>query len=172
MRRMLIMGLLGACRREEPIYECEVPTDCDAAEFCSPEGDCEAALEREWEVVVEGASAASMHPAGGSWDEDGSPPDLYAEFGLDEGDGCVTSVASDVYEPFWNEACTFYIPADPLLLVNLWDVDQADQEEFVAGYYWEGDDAFVSLARDWGQPLAFTDETQTVTLEISVWPIF
>lgn len=148
---------------------CASAAACGSAEICGPSGTCEPAVDRTWRIVMTGASVAETYANGDAWDPDQSPPDLYVEFGFDGGEGCFTSTVPESYDPVWDEECHFYVPPDSVFLVNLWD-DDADQDEFAVGVYWEGTGEFTTIARDWGAPLAVDDPTGTATFFLELWP--
>jgi hypothetical protein len=148
---------------------CDVHGDCADDELCWA-GECEPAMERDWLVDVVAAEVGWTHPDGEDWDPDDSPPDLYVEFGLDGSEGCFTSYVPEAYDPIWDEQCELYVPEDPIFLVNLWD-DDPQEDDFAAGYYWEGSDAFVDLARTAGEEIGVVDETGEIWVWLMVRPL-
>ena len=150
------------------IPTCENHLDCNGEEVCW-DGTCMSAFDHDWEVDIVSAEVEQVAPDGVQWDSDHSPPDLYADFGLDGGDGCVTSFVPDSFDPVWYESCTFWIPRHSLFFVDLWDVD-GHQDTFATTFEWDGDDAWVELARTAGHEIVYIDPTGTTLLWMSVWP--
>jgi hypothetical protein len=97
---------------------CGRDADCGSQQVCF-DGGCEDTMGRYWNVDVRRADAGPVHPDGYQWDSDGSPPDLYAEFGLPN-DTCLTSYVSNSYDPEWFQSCDFFVPYDPDFFVDLW----------------------------------------------------
>ena len=147
---------------------CDNHLDCAGDDLCW-DGTCTSAFDRDWEVDILSAEVDNVAPDGLPWDSDHSPPDLYADFGLEYGDGCVTSFVPDSFDPVWYESCTFWIPRDSLFFVDLWDVDD-HQDTFATTFEWDGNDAWIDLARTAGHDMNYIDPTGTTLLWMSVWP--
>lgn len=81
------------------------------------------------EIIILEALVPQLHPDDGAgWDRDGTPPDLFAEFGIEGVDMCVTNVVADRYDPlFIDSACDFTLQGNDRLLFELWD-DDFDEE--------------------------------------------
>ena len=150
------------------IPPCDNHLDCADDGVCW-DGTCVPAFDHEWEIDVVSVEVERTAPDGEPWDPDHTPPDLYVDFGLDGGDGCVTSVVPDAFAPVWYESCNFWIPRHSLFFVDLWDVD-GHQDEFATTFEWDGDDAWVELARTAGHEMVYIDPTGTTLLWMSVWP--
>lgn len=146
---------------------CSLDGDCGGEGLCWS-GRCEPAMDRYWNVDVRRAEVGPLHPDGAPWDLDGSPPDLYAEFGLPD-DSCLTSYVPQSDFPGWFESCDFYVPYDPYFFVELWDVDGAT-DELGATFDWVGSAAWVSLARTAGHQAAYQDPSGTATLWLRLTP--
>lgn len=146
---------------------CVRHADCEADEYC--DAVCEPVRERAWEITVIEATTDWEAPEGGPWDEDYSPPDLYVDFGVLGGEGCFTTVAWDDTEPFWGQVCRFYVPPRGSLVLDLWDVDTAE-DVYVTGWTWEGDDLVDQARRD-NSELMLTDGSGTIALWASLHPV-
>jgi len=166
-RSWLLLALAPAGAACVVQVDCLGHEDCDGGEFCWYRS-CEPATDRTWNVELVAAEVDWLHPDGMNWDTDGSPPDLYAEFGL-EWDACVTSYVPNDYAPVWYESCDFYVPGDAVFLLNLWDVDPT-VDELGATYAWEGTGAFTDLARTAGEEVGWVDESGTVVTWMRFWP--
>lgn len=146
---------------------CSHHADCEATEYC--DGTCEPVFERAWEITVLDATTTWEAPDGGPWDEDYSPPDLYADFGVLGGEGCFTTVEWDTTEPWWGQVCRFYVADDAALIVDLWDVDN-DKDVYVTGWTWAGDE-LIDLARREHDEMLLVDGSSTIGLWVSVHPV-
>jgi len=128
-------------------------SDCEWDEFCY-DGECQGALGRRYEVIASWAEVGTTTPEGFDWDAFGGAPDLYADFGL-ANDIVSTSVVSDSFGATWDEFSFFVLDSGSSFEFYVWDDDLAD-DDLVAGWYWEGDDALVELVRDWGLQLNYS----------------
>lgn len=156
----------AACEIAQP---CSFHDECGGGEMCW-EGVCEQVLDRSWSVEIVAAEVGVNHPDGFEWDESGGPPDLYAEFGLPS-DVCDTSTDAQTFNPIWHESCEFHVPYDPVFLVDLWDVDNT-VDELGVSYTWDGVHEFTELARTAGHDGGWIDESGTVVLWVSLWPLW
>jgi hypothetical protein len=151
------------------IPPCHNHLDCAHDDVCW-ESTCIPAFDHEWEVDIVSAEVEQMAPDDRPWDADHTPPDLYTDFGLDGLDACVTSFVPNSFDPVWYEACSFWVPRNPLFYVDLWDVDEP-ADTFATTWEWDGNDAWVSLARTAGHEMMYIDPTGTTLLWMSVWPL-
>lgn len=161
----LSIALLAACNDPN---RCDHHEDCGAEDLCWS-GTCAPVTDRPWTIEAVSADVGWAHPDGQAWDVDHSPPDLYVEFGFPT-DACVTTFVPDVYDPIWQQSCEFLVPRAPEFYADVWDVD-GELDELAASYTWAGTPAFVDLARTAGTEVAFTDESQTVVVWLSLWPL-
>ena len=148
---------------------CDNHLDCAGDDLCW-DGTCIHAVDREWEIDIVASEVDQVAPDGAPWDSNHSPPDLYASFGVDKGDGCVTSFVPDSFDPVWYEACDMWIPWDPLFYVDLWDVDDP-VDEFATTFEWDGQWPWLDVARTAGHEMTYMDPTGTAMLWMSVWPL-
>jgi hypothetical protein len=165
--RSLLLALAPLVAGCVVYVECDRHEDCGSGEMCS-HGDCERTTDRTWSVELVAAEVDRVHPDGLPWDTDYSPPDLYAEFGL-EWDACLTSYVPDDYAPVWYETCDLYVPDDAVFLLNLWDVDGAT-DELATSYAWEGTAEFTELARTAGDEVGWVDSSGTIVTWMRLWP--
>jgi hypothetical protein len=156
--------LLPSCDVVEP---CDLDDQCASDEMCL-DRVCQRTTRRSWSIEVSSAEVGADHPDGFPWDDNGGPPDLYAEWGVFS-DVCATSVDPQTYDPVWFQACDFYVPEDPMFYVDLWDVDGLT-DELGASYEWLGPLEFTELARTAGHDAGWVDESGTVTLWLRMWP--
>ena len=168
--RLLVLALPALSQCIFYPAECREDAECGGAELCW-DRRCEPIVDRYWTIEVVGADVDWLHPDGAPWDTDGSPPDLYTEYGM-QGDGtCLTPYVPDTIHPTWLDACDFYVPPNPSFTVDLWDVDDAT-DEYGTGFEWTGTRAFVELARAAaGQQVAFADPSGTAFLWVELWPL-
>lgn len=149
--------------------ECDDHNDCASDEVCWS-GSCEPIIGRAWTVEIASASVDIVHPDGMLWDEDGSPPDLYAEFGFTS-DACLTSYVPESFDPVWYESCDFYVAGGELFYIDLWDVDLTG-DELGTSYEWDGTEAFIALARQTaGLETSYVDPSGTALVWFSLWPL-
>jgi hypothetical protein len=163
---------LLACNGRQP---CQTSFECADDEVCDA-GRCAVALGRNYDVTIVAASVPPTYPeTTESWDpEDGTEPDLYAEFGMDDQSGCVTTLVPDSVAPYWDQACPIAIGSTGVFLVNLWDDDDAaapDGADFGYGFYWEGTDRLLELVRTDGEEFTAQDETGEAAVSLRVTPI-
>lgn len=164
MRFVVPMMLLSGCVIR---VECERHTDCGSAEMCW-DNRCEATTDRFWLVEMVAADVGYAHPDSYAWDEDYSPPDLFAEFGLPD-DRCITTIRDNAYTPEWAEVCDFYVPPNPDFVVNLWDADGV-YDELATSYEWLGVGEFTALAREAGGVVGFEDDSGTIVTWMMLTP--
>jgi hypothetical protein len=167
---MWTLMLLACVRRET----CQSSFECGDDEICDA-GVCDAALGRNYDVTIVAAAVPPTYPdSTESWDpEDDSDPDLFAEFGMEDQSGCVTTQVPNSVEPYWDQACPVAIGTDGVFLVNLYD-DDADvggEADFGYGIYWEGTDRLLELVRTDGLEFAAQDETGEASVSLRLIPI-
>lgn len=162
--------LLLACVRRET---CQTAFECEDDEICDV-GVCSPALGRSYDVTIVAAAVPPTYPETNEpWDlEDGSGPDLFAEFGMDGQSGCVTTLIPDSVEPYWDQACPVTIGTSGVFLVNLWDDDgPAVDPDFGYGIYWEGTERLLELVRTDGQEFTAQDATGEAAVSLYLVPI-
>jgi len=125
---------------------CEVDGDCAWDEYCSGGDVCVEALDRTWSMTVAAAFVGWSHPDGAAWDVDFSPPDLFAEFGVEDHQACVTAVALDSYDAWWSATCDVFLAREGGLYIDLWEAD-VTADEFVASWFWGSATEVMDLVR-------------------------
>jgi hypothetical protein len=160
--------MLGACRSGQP---CEISTDCHSTEVCA-DAVCEYAFNRFYDVVIIEAVVPEDNAESQSWDADANGPDVYAETGFSgESNGCFTHVVFDTTTPFWEAVCPVWIPDYGTFLINLWDEDiGSDEDDWIAGFYWEGAESFVEVLRSDGVAIETEDEYDSASIRFTVLP--
>ena len=158
-----------ACTGGQP---CQTSFECADDEVCDA-GRCDVALGRNYDIAIVAASVPPTYPeTTASWDpDDGTDPDLYAEFGMEDESGCLTTIAPDTVTPYWDQACPVAIGSTGVFLVNLWDADDTDEGDFGYGFYWEGTDRLLELVRTDGQEFTAQDESGEAAVSLRVTPI-
>jgi hypothetical protein len=126
---------------------------CAWNEFCYAE-QCQGVLGRRFVVTALSADVGTTTPSGANWDFGGGAPDLYASFGFD-GEMVTTNTVSDSFSADWNQWGAFVFTSGDTFLFNVWD-DDIGTDDFAVGWLWEGDDALVALARQWGLTLSYS----------------
>ena len=163
----LTLLLLSACGRGTP---CEESTDCGSTEVCVQE-TCAYAFDRFYDVVIIRSEVPNTNADGGAWDDGSNAPDPFAEVGFSgSGEGCFTPTVFDTTEPFWEEICPIWVPDHGTFLVNVWDEDVGSEDQFIAGFYWEGAASFIDLLKSDGNAISVRDEYDSATLELTFLP--
>ena len=149
--------------------ECKSSSACEDADLCY-EGSCVPALDQTYQINVLRVDVVGSHPDGSSWDSDGTPPDLWVEFGINEGEGCNTETVYNAYSASWDYYCTFVLPTGETFLINVWDSDGTD-DEFGAGFYWQNNQ-LVELLRASDEPQTVLDKTGLIAVRFEITPTF
>ena len=150
--------------------ECGVDGDCGDLGLCD-RGDCVSALDLTYEVDVLGASVGALHPDGEAWDPEGGAPDLMVSFGRTEEDSCITPTVADTFEATWNLGCEFWMSAEDTLWIEVYDQD-SEGYDLGASWSFAGEADLAALVRTRGVPQVLIDESDTVSVTISVEPLF
>jgi hypothetical protein len=116
------------------------------------ENECQVALDREYEVTINGADV----PTDGSYDAFGGAPDLLVLVGNEE-EGCFTPTKSDTFSASWMSMnrCEVTVLSGGDMYIVLVDEDVSEHDELVE-WHWEGSDDMM----DFILPL---DEEQVIT---------
>jgi len=153
---------------DEP--ECTKHSHCDSDELCWYE-ECENALDRKYRFTVLDAEVGTHTPDGDTWDMGGGAPDLAVALYFDGDEPLWTSTVDDSFSPTWDQYADLVMESGGTFYVELWDIDTSSHD-FAAGWYWEGNDALVWLARTEGEEFSVDDSSGTIEVWMSVEPRF
>ena len=150
---------------------CSAHGDCRSDEICYLD-ECEKAFDRRYFFTIVDVDVGTSFPTGGDWDAFGGAPDLYVCFGfIAQEDVCCTGTKDDAFSATWNERCSFVMPSGGRFDLEVYDEDAVD-DDFAAGWFFEGNDVLRDLAASLGDTLTQTDNSGTVKVRMQVHPDF
>jgi len=147
---------------------CSSHDTCEWDEFCY-ESSCEQVLDRQYDISIYDAQVDEEKPDGSDWDSFGGAPDLFVVFYMENGDSCTTDTKDDDFSPQWLEECDFVFDGSDTFWFELWDEDLSD-DDWAYGWYSEGSDGMIALARGSGEKQTLSDSGRTLELTFRVDP--
>lgn len=131
-----------------PPGECGGET-CADDQFCW-NGTCEDIWGRSFRFTIHSATIDETGPTGEAWDPWGGLPDSYAEISWN-GDLVVdTDKVDDTLSPSWGDSDTQVLTSGGELCMRIKDYDWPDDDDYVDGSCWDGNDAVVGRVRSGG----------------------